>query len=90
MHYQQLGSPPWRRRLAGAFYGTEEPLEMIPGWVVEAVVRGRLPNKPDDKCAFVLQPAEVGFSVGCGRTSTVPQGPNEGTHHMLPDYGRRF
>lgn len=32
---------------------------MVPVWVVEAVVRGRLPAKPDDKCAFVLQPAQA-------------------------------
>lgn len=51
------------RRLAGHFYGTEDPGDMIPLWVEEAVVRGRLPNKPEDKCAFILQPAEVNCSM---------------------------
>lgn len=58
-----------RRRLAGAYDGNETPGDVVPVWVVEAVVHGRLPAKPDDKCAFVLQPAEVcsvdSLSVHC-------------------------
>jgi len=49
---------PWRR-LAGGFDGGEDPGDVVPGWVAEIVAHGRLPAKPEDKFAFVLQPAPV-------------------------------
>lgn len=49
---------PWRR-LAGGFDGGEDPGDVVPGWVAEIVARGRRPAKPEDKFAFVLQPAPV-------------------------------
>ena len=32
---------------------------MVPGWVAECCWHSRLPARPDDKCAFLLQPAPV-------------------------------
>jgi hypothetical protein len=64
-----------RRRMAGGFDGTEEPGDTIPVWVVEAVVRGRLPAKPEDKCAFILRPAEVRRALDCFTSGRVHCGP---------------
>ena len=71
------------RRLAGAFDGTEEPGDTIPVWVVEAVVRGRLPAKPEDKCAFVLRPAEVRRVGTAAASAECTADPGAANHSVL-------
>ena len=47
-------------------------------WVVEAVVRGRLPAKPEDKCAFILRPAEVRRSESAAASAECTADPGVG------------
>jgi hypothetical protein len=54
-----LSLAPRAAQAADAFDGSERVGRLLPRWVAEAALRGRLPHLPQLKCAFVLYPAEV-------------------------------
>jgi len=67
-----LSLAPRAAQAADAFDGSERVGRLLPRWVAEAALRGRLPHLPQLKCAFVLYPAEVRRRVACS-TSTCTQ-----------------